>query len=33
MTWTPSDPMVSIKDLHKSFGDLKVLNGVSLDVM
>jgi polar amino acid transport system ATP-binding protein len=33
MTWTSSDPMVSIKDLHKSFGDLKVLNGVSLDVM
>jgi polar amino acid transport system ATP-binding protein len=33
MIWTPSDPMVSIKDLHKSFGDLKVLNGVSLDVM
>nr|WP_170157894.1 amino acid ABC transporter ATP-binding protein [Litoreibacter meonggei] len=25
--------MVSIKDVHKSFGDLKVLNGVSLDVM
>jgi polar amino acid transport system ATP-binding protein len=33
MTWTSSDPMVSIKDVHKSFGDLKVLNGVSLDVM
>ena len=33
MNWTPSDPMVSIKDVHKSFGDLKVLNGVSLDVM
>ena len=25
--------MVSIKDLHKSFGDLEVLKGVSLDVM
>ncbi|WP_367179866.1 amino acid ABC transporter ATP-binding protein [uncultured Tateyamaria sp.] len=25
--------MVSLKDVHKSFGDLKVLNGVSLDVM
>ncbi|MFT4783968.1 MAG: polar amino acid transport system ATP-binding protein [Paracoccaceae bacterium] len=33
MSWTSSDPMVSIKDVHKSFGDLKVLNGVSLDVM
>jgi polar amino acid transport system ATP-binding protein len=33
MNWTPADPMVSIKDVHKSFGDLKVLNGVSLDVM
>ncbi len=25
--------MVSIKDVHKSFGDLEVLKGVSLDVM
>ncbi|MBR9863653.1 MAG: amino acid ABC transporter ATP-binding protein [Rhodobacteraceae bacterium] len=25
--------MVSLKDVHKSFGELKVLNGVSLDVM
>lgn len=33
MSWTPSDPMVSIRDIHKSFGSLKVLNGVSLDVM
>ena len=33
MTWTPTDPMVSIRDVHKSFGDVKVLNGVSLDVM
>lgn len=33
MTWTPADPMVSIRDVHKSFGALKVLNGVSLDVM
>jgi polar amino acid transport system ATP-binding protein len=31
--WTPKQPMVSIKDLHKSFGDLEVLKGVSLDVM
>ncbi len=31
--WTPKQPMVSIKDLHKSFGDLEVLKGVSLEVM
>ena len=33
MSWTPADPMVSLRDVHKSFGTLKVLNGVSLDVM
>ncbi len=33
MSWTPADPMVSINDVHKSFGELKVLNGVSIDVM
>ncbi len=33
MSWTPADPMVSINNVHKSFGELKVLNGVSLDVM
>jgi len=33
MTWTPDQPIVSIKDVHKSFGDLEVLKGVSLDVM
>ena len=26
------NPLVSIRDLHKSFGSLKVLKGVSLDV-
>ncbi len=31
--WTPKQPMVAIKDLHKSFGDLEVLKGVSMDVM
>jgi polar amino acid transport system ATP-binding protein len=31
--WTPDQPMVSIKDVHKAFGDLEVLKGVSLDVM
>ena len=33
MNWTESEPIVSIKDVHKSFGDLEVLKGVSLDVM
>ena len=33
MTWTPDQPIVSIKDVHKSFGDLEVLKGVSIDVM
>ena len=32
MAWDESQPMVSIKDVHKSFGDLEVLKGVSLDV-
>jgi polar amino acid transport system ATP-binding protein len=31
--WTPDQPIVSISDVHKSFGDLEVLKGVSLDVM
>ena len=33
MSWTPAEPMVSIKNVHKSFGDLHVLKGLSLDVM
>ncbi len=33
MAWTDDQPMVSIKDLHKSFGSLEVLKGVSMDVM
>lgn len=33
MAWTPTDPMVSIRDVYKSFGALEVLKGVSLDVM
>lgn len=32
-SWTPDQPMVSIKNVHKSFGDLEVLKGVSMDVM
>ena len=31
--WTEKQPIVSIKDVHKYFGDLQVLKGVSLDVM
>ena len=31
--WTPDQPIVSIKDVHKSFGELEVLKGISLDVM
>ncbi|HCP35120.1 MAG TPA: hypothetical protein DIT94_12065, partial [Deltaproteobacteria bacterium] len=26
-------PIVSLKDVHKSFGDLEVLKGISFDVM
>jgi len=28
----PEPPIVSIKDIHKSFGAVKVLNGVSLEI-
>jgi len=31
--WTPDQPIISIRDVHKSFGALEVLKGVSLDVM
>ncbi|MCP4980481.1 MAG: amino acid ABC transporter ATP-binding protein [Gammaproteobacteria bacterium] len=30
--WTPEQPLVSIRDVHKSFGELEVLKGVTLDV-
>ena len=33
VSWTPDQPIVSIKEVHKSFGDLEVLKGVSLEVM
>ncbi|VAW15986.1 ABC transporter, ATP-binding protein (cluster 3, basic aa/glutamine/opines) [hydrothermal vent metagenome] len=32
-TWTPDQPIVSLKNVHKSFGDLEVLKGISIDVM
>lgn len=31
--WTEAQPIVSIKDVHKSFGALEVLKGISMDVM
>lgn len=30
--WTPDQPLISIRDVYKSFGDLEVLKGVSMDV-
>ena len=32
MSWTPDQPIVAVADVHKSFGHLEVLKGVSLDV-
>lgn len=32
-TWNEKEPILSIKDVHKSFGTLEVLKGVSFDVM
>jgi len=32
-SWTPEQPIVSIKEVHKSFGELEVLKGVTLEVM
>ena len=31
--WTEAEPIVSIRGVHKSFGDFEVLKGVSFDVM
>ena len=31
--WTDDQPMVAIKDVHKSFGKLEVLKGISMDIM
>jgi polar amino acid transport system ATP-binding protein len=31
--WTPDRPIVSLREVHKSFGDLEVLKGISFDVM
>ncbi|HAR51887.1 MAG TPA: peptide ABC transporter ATP-binding protein, partial [Roseovarius nubinhibens] len=32
MSWTEDQPIVSLKDVHKSFGEVKVLRGVSMDI-
>ena len=32
-TWTEDQPIISVRDVHKSFGPLEVLKGISLDVM
>ena len=33
MSWTPDQPLVRLKDVHKTFAALTVLKGVSMDVM
>jgi polar amino acid transport system ATP-binding protein len=33
MTWTPDRPLVEMRDVHKTFGALEVLKGISLNVM
>ena len=32
-TWDSTQPIVSLKDVHKSFGDLEVLKGITFDVV
>ena len=32
-TWTPDQPLVEMRDVHKAFGALEVLKGISLNVM
>lgn len=33
MAWTSDQPIVSIRDVHKSFGKYEVLRGISMDIM
>jgi len=33
MAWSDDQPIVSVKNIYKSFGDVQVLRGVSFDVM
>ena len=30
MGWTPDQPLIRMRDVHKSFGDVRVLNGIYL---
>ena len=32
-TWTPDQPIVSIRNVRKSFGSLEVLKGIDMDIM
>src|SRR5580700_4273369 len=32
-SWTPDQPLIRIRDVHKSFGEHVVLGGISLDIM
>jgi polar amino acid transport system ATP-binding protein len=31
--WTPDQPIVSLRDVYKSFGSLEVLKGINIDIM
>ncbi|MDT1061025.1 amino acid ABC transporter ATP-binding protein [Paracoccus sp. CPCC 101403] len=31
--WTPDQPIVRIRDVHKSYGPVEVLKGISMDIM
>ena len=33
MAWTPDQPLVSLRDVHKTFGGIEVLKGISMEVM
>ena len=33
MSWSDKEPMISVRNVHKSFGDFEVLKGVFFDVM
>jgi polar amino acid transport system ATP-binding protein len=33
MAWAPDQPLIRIRDVHKSFGAVRVLNGISLEIM
>ncbi|MEQ8254549.1 MAG: ATP-binding cassette domain-containing protein, partial [Roseovarius confluentis] len=32
MAWTSDQPIISLKDVHKSFGNTEVLRGITMDV-